>query len=513
MQHSSHFRLSFSFLLLTGSAFILGAEPSFANAAQHTALAGQAEAISSNALKAATSDAETRRFYKRNGWHEVWSDQASQVLMRNLDDRVRHGLDHLSFLPEAAPATAADRDVGMTRAALRYASALVRGASSPEELHSIYTLPRPKDELSVQLADALATGHLASWFASLAPQDADYATLSKAYLQARREAADGDQTNISSGIIRVGDTDGRIALIVKRLVDGEYLPDPAPAAGATYTPAMSDAVKHLQRDYGINEDGVIGPDTFEVLNLSAGDRARALAVALDRRRWLSRDVPATRIDVNTAAARLEYYKDGKLIDSRRVIVGKPGKETPLLLAPIYRLVANPTWTIPKSIQRGEMAGVSNAYLRSHNMTRRNGWIVQSSGSGNALGVVKFDMQDRYAIYLHDTSARSLFERSERHLSHGCVRVEDALGFAELIAKDQGIVDPWAAARASGKQNFVKLKSRIPVRLLYRNVFVDRNGEVAFRTDPYGWNAPIAKVLGFGESSSAKSRAQQIDVGP
>ena len=505
-------RLVFSLLLFSSPISLIIPQPSFVASAQSMRQGSRVQGITSNALKAAATDSVTRNFYKKNGWHAAWSDDASLVLKQSLDERDRHGLDHLSFLTESDPGNAAGHDVAMTRAALRFASALSRGVSDPEDQHSIYTLPRPKDDLTASLAAALAKGDLRRWLDGLAPQDKEYATLSNAYLAFRDEASAGDRSSISAGVLRVGDRDSRVTLIVRRLVDSDYLP-PQTEAGTIYTSSIADAIKRLQRDFGIPEDGVVGPDTLEVLNLGAGDRARALAVALDRRRSLARDVPATRIDVNTAAARLDYFRDGKLVDSRRVIVGKPGKETPLLLAPIYRLVANPTWTIPKSIQNGEMAGVSDAYLRSHNMIRRNGWIVQGSGPGNALGLVKFDMQDRYAIYLHDTSSRSLFERSERHLSHGCVRVEDAAGFAEMIARDEGVEDKWRVAKASGSQKFVKLPQRIPVRLLYRNVFVDRDGSVAFRTDPYAWNQPIAQALGFTKGGTAKSRAEAIDLGP
>lgn len=243
------------------------------------------------------------------------------------------------------------------------------------------------------------------------------------------------------------------------------------------------------------------------------DRARALAVALERRRWLSRTPPATRIDVNTAAARLRYYRDGKLVDERKVVVGEPGRETPMLESPIYRLVANPTWTIPKSIQNGEMAGVGATYLKAHDMVMRDGWIVQKSGPGNALGLVKFDMSNKHAIYLHDTSSPGLFERSQRHLSHGCVRVRDALEFADMLARHEGVEAEWRKAREGGEQSFVALPHQIPVRLLYHNVFVEDGGRVVFRTDPYGWNEPVAKALGFPDAPAKRANAQAVDVGP
>ncbi|KAK0358065.1 hypothetical protein LTR94_036872, partial [Friedmanniomyces endolithicus] len=100
----------------------------------------------------------------------------------------------------------------------------------------------------------------------------------------------------------------------------------------------------MQVDYGIKPDGVIGEDALEILNLSDGDRAREIAVAMERMRWLDRAPPKTRIDVNLAAARLTYWREGKVADMRKVVVGEPDTETPQLGSPIYRLVANPTWT-------------------------------------------------------------------------------------------------------------------------------------------------------------------------
>src|SRR5436305_652930 len=126
--------------------------------------------------------------------------------------------------------------------------------------------------------------------------------------------------------------------------------------GRRYTAAMARAVQQMQADYGIRPDGVIGGDTLQILNLSGADRARAIAVNMERMRWLQRDPPATRIDVNIAAARLTYWRDGEIADTRKVVVGKPDTATPQLGSTIVSLVANPTWTIPRSIERKEIAG-------------------------------------------------------------------------------------------------------------------------------------------------------------
>lgn len=242
------------------------------------------------------------------------------------------------------------------------------------------------------------------------------------------------------------------------------------------------------------------------------ERARALAVNLERRRWLERAPPATRIDVNTGAATLVYVQDGKVADTRRVVVGEPGHETPELGSPLYRLVANPTWTVPRSIEAREIAPKGEAYLRRNNMERRDGWIVQKSGPRNSLGLVKFDLRNDQEIYLHDTPAKALFAQDDRHASHGCVRVADALGFAATIAAAQGVSDQWRQALATGEESFVPLPRPIPVRLLYHTVFVDR-GRIVFAPDVYGWDEDVAAALGLPRRPRAAAAAQSRDLGP
>jgi len=276
---------------------------------------------------------------------------------------------------------------------------------------------------------------------------------------------------------------------------------------------MVRAIKRMQQDFGIKPDGSIGNQALEILNLSDADRVRAIAVAMERTRWLDRTPPATRIDVNLAAARLSYWRDGKLANVRKVVVGEPGTETPLLGSPIYRLVANPTWTVPRSIERKEIAGKGAAYLRRNNMVRKDGWIVQQPGPKNSLGLVKFDMKNEHQIYLHDTPAKQLFAQVQRQRSHGCVRVEDAEGFAAMLAQDAGIVDEWNKARATGKESFVPLSREIPVRMLYQTVLFDDQGEPVVRADPYGWNDRISVALGFKAGSGARLRGAGSDIGP
>ncbi len=475
----------------------------------------QPDAVSSEALQAAVDDDAVRRFYESRGWRPVWTAENAGELLAALDEAPRHALARDMYLDDSASTEPAAREASLTTAALNYATALARGQTDPEEIREIYTVPRPKFDAAAGLTRAISAGQVGQWLASLPPQTAEYRALSEAYVRYAQEAERQTGPQIDSGdLIRPGESDDRVPRIVEALRANGYLGqnDGQQQDPRRYSDAIAEAVERLQEDFGIATDGVVGPDTLELLNTGARDRARKLAINMERLRWLERDPPKTRVDVNTAAAHLDYWRDGRHRDRRRVVVGQPGWETPALGSPMFRLVANPTWTVPKSIEEEEIAPKGAAYLRRNNMVRRDGWIVQQPGPDNALGEVKFDMQNDNAIYLHDTPAKQLFSENQRHLSHGCVRVEDALGFARMIAEHDGIKSQFDKALATGDDTFVDLNSDIPVRLLYHTAFVE-GGKVRFRTDAYGWDEDVAKALGREARERREVTTHFQDVGP
>ena len=124
------------------------------------------------------------------------------------------------------------------------------------------------------------------------------------------------------------------------------------------------------------------------------------------------------------------------------------------------------------------------------------------------------MQDKEAIYLHDTPAKALFDIPDRHRSHGCVRVEDAVAFATDIAQQQGVLDKFQEAMLQGEESFIKLPDPITVRLLYQTAFWDGSA-VRFRQDVYGWDDNLAKALGLalGPPQKIEQPESSDDVGP
>ncbi|HYJ53513.1 MAG TPA: L,D-transpeptidase family protein [Allosphingosinicella sp.] len=432
--------------------WVAGALVALAGCGQPVGQAGAPTAAEANAdLRHAVSDPRVARFYETRGWQSAWTRETESALVAAIGEAERHALDKDAFLgPIQQAPTGAAHDAALSLAALSYAEALARGRTDPARLRAVYTVPRPDPNLAAGLAGALRAGNVGDWLRGLAPQDEEYRALSDAYLATNQEIAAATQ-------------------------QPEGSPQRRRAA-----PAI--------------------------------DRARTLAVNLERRRWLERTPPATRIDVNTAAATLAYLRDGRVADVRRTVVGDPEHQTPQLGSPLFRLAANPTWTVPHSIEQAEIVPKGEAYMRRNNMEWRDGSIVQKSGPRNSLGLVKFDMRNDQQIYLHDTPAKALFSRSERHESHGCVRVDDALGFARLIAADQGVLEAWEDAQEKDEESFVTLPHPIPVRLLYQTAFID-NGRVVFVPDVYSWDEDVAEALGLPARPRRAAAARHGDVGP
>jgi murein L,D-transpeptidase YcbB/YkuD len=450
-----------------------------------------------------------------------WNGRTEQQLRDAIAAAPANGLKPELFLKGG------EKGAALTEAALKYASALANGYADPSQLHEVYTIPHPRVDVRQGLAQAIQQGDVSGWLQSLVPQTDEYRALSRAHLHYLQLASKEQPQPIPDGKpIKPGGHDSRIALVRAALTADEIIAPPQPssqkpgptsgahASPARYSPDLVAAVKQVQAEWGLKPDGVIGGATIDALNASPGYRARQLAIAMERLRWLPRTPPATRIDVNTAASFLDYWRDGQHSEHLAVVGGEPDKPTPQLQAPIVRLVANPTWNVPEGIGIKELETKSPGWLAENGFVQKDGKWVQLSGPKNSLGLVKFDMNDKEAIYLHDTPAKALFAMPERHRSHGCVRVEDAIAFATTLAQEQGVLDRFQQAMQKDDESFVQLKTPIPVRLLYQTAFFD-GSRVQFRPDVYAWDDNVAKAIGLepGPPQKIPQPESSDDIGP
>jgi murein L,D-transpeptidase YcbB/YkuD len=471
----------------------------------------------------ATQQADVRAFYELNGWRPVWNADRMRALNAAAARADRHGLsaaDYFDFVGLAAdPASA---DLRTTTAALAYARVLAEGKVRPETVEDLWEMQKNRVDLPRGLSDALSRNVLANWYDGLAPTDIGYQNLSAGYVRYRRLAAQGGWPAFApGGTIEPGNSDRRIPALIDRLTaegdlsaaDGARLK----AQGLTYNDELQRAVQGFQNRHGLGADGRIGTGTQRSLGASAEDRARQIALNLERRRWLKRDVAPERIEVNTAAAIMVYWKDGKPVHSNRVVVGSAENQTPSLEKPFASVVANPPWYVPAGIARREILPKGPGYLAANDMYVKDGTVIQRAGPRSALGYVKFELRDSYAIFLHDTPSKAAFNLSTRQRSHGCVRVQNAVEFARLLlAPDPTKLAQFDTAQDTRETTRVTTGREISVRLLYWTAFVDGQGRVAFREDVYGRDDKLAEALGIGVNLPKPvddGRTDANDVGP
>lgn len=469
--------------------------------------------VSAAALQA-SSDARVQAFYAARNWRPAWTGKTSAQLQAAIRDLPRHAIDGRRFEEMLAARDPTARELALTQAALAYGDALAHGLIDPATVFEIFALERNAVKVDPGLNAALDGGDLGDWLEGLAPQDAEYDALSKAYVAYLKAAKQPQPAAIADGEpIKPGASDPRIVQIAQALTANGALDAASPDAPDLYGPTLVEAVKRFQNQQGINDDGVIGADTIQVLNAGPTDRARQIALNLETRRWLKRGLAPTRIEVNTASSILYYFRDGKLVDSRRVVAGKADAATPLLSGAFDSLVVNPPWNVPEGIAAKEIFPKGGAYLRANDMYVKDGRVIQRPGPKASLGRVKFDMQNKYAIYLHDTPSKLAFQANERHGSHGCVRVDGALEFARMLVSERGVVADYDAKLAKGDTDTVALGSAIPVRLAYHTAFADAQGRIVFRPDVYGWDEKLAAALGLPAPVKRSVSEAQSDIGP
>ncbi|MFA9201291.1 MAG: L,D-transpeptidase family protein [Cypionkella sp.] len=232
---------------------------------------------------------------------------------------------------------------------------------------------------------------------------------------------------------------------------------------------------------------------------------------MDRWRWLARDLGSQYLITNVPEYQLRLTVNDKIISTYRTIVGKPGRTaTPQLAEQVEGVIFNPTWTVPQSIVKGEGLGAKVlgnpgwAKAAGYKATRDKATgfvtVVQQPGPGNSLGLMKLDMPNPHAIFLHDTPNRNLFNQENRALSHGCVRTERAQELAITLAilgnlantpeTRKAAADEAVAISKSGKYTRVPVQKSMPVYITYFTMGRDITGKLRQFADIYGRDAPV-----------------------
>ncbi|MCF6170645.1 MAG: L,D-transpeptidase family protein [Bacteroidales bacterium] len=418
---------------------------------------------------------------------------------------------------------AADLDMLLTDALLLYASHLVLGKVDQSKIRPgwdipLNSLPQNVDSL---LAAALESSSIQRELEKLKPQNFMYVHMKKGLERLREISENGGFPAVPEGeVLKKGMVGERIVALRKYLsITGDlsstdFLSD-------SLDEGLEAAVKQFQFRHNLNQDGVIGKETLAQMNVPVEQRINTLRLNLERARWVMHQLQPDFLVVNIAGFNIRRLTNEEVVFYSRVIVGKNHHESPIFKSKLTYFVINPTWTLPYSIATKETLPKlkkNPAYLAEKNMEimNRDGKILdpstidfsqysrsnfpftvrQKAGPHNALGQVKFMFPNHYAVYLHDTPARSLFEREARAFSHGCIRLDKKW---DLLMNLTGEPDVWNmekinAVLKSGETTTVKLKNPIDIIILYWTAGADKQDRLYFNKDVYDRDMAVLKAL-------------------
>ena len=451
----------------------------------------------------------------------VFSPAAAKIITL-FENAEAEGLDPSDYL---TPSIARDKLIGdgialatletaFSAATMRYADHLHNGRIDPQSISTLLDITRKPIDEAALLEQLASSDNPAAILSTLEPKHPEFLAL-KAALATFEQSNAARPTPIGDGpVLRPGNSDARLPAIRDRL-------ELAASTSQLYDELTVDAIKAFQEGQGLEVDGIIGPATVAALNGGTATRREDIIANMERWRWMPSDLGDFRVFVNIPEFRLWIERNGQPEYTTRVVVGTTKNQTPIFSDNIRHLVVNPYWNVPSSILRGEIAPAvlrNPGYTDSHNMdllyngTPISPWTVdwsqvsssnfpfrvrQRPGAGNALGQIKFLFPNKHDVYLHDTPSKSLFSRSYRAFSHGCVRVQDPMAFADaLMANEPNISRASLEAMFGSSERWVNPQTQIPVHLAYFTLRVDEDGTIRSFGDVYGHHEKLIAAMGL-----------------
>lgn len=485
---------------------------------------------------------DLRRLYASRDWTPLWFTDdtlatSAHMVIRTLQEAEARGLDPEDYDAGwlAAQAEISDTamvgriDVALSVAAARFTLALRHGRVSAAAADSGFRLTVDSFDLAGTLNALAASEFPDDLLQGLEPPFRQYWQLIAGLSRYRQLALDYSLLPLPPmpALLRPGGTYAGVNSLRQLLwALGDYRDSlPLPYPDSHYTGPLVTAVQLFQLRQGFTPDGVIGPLTRSRLNRPFEQRIRQIELALERWRWMPRVFAVPPVIVNIPAFRLHAFRttdlDATSMLAMNVVVGTAFRtETPVFAARLEYLIFSPYWEVPASIALADILPEArkdpeflarNRYELADSGKRVPPWpenirrigdgisVLQTPGPHNALGLVKFILPNDYYIYLHDTPSKSLFERTRRDASHGCIRVADAFGLARFLLRDQ---PEWTderilAAMNAGAPMKVLLSTPVPIIIAYATAEADGDGDLFFYSDVYGHDEGLDQLLRRG----------------
>jgi murein L,D-transpeptidase YcbB/YkuD len=486
---------------------------------------------------------ELKTFYAGRNWQLAWFDGEAPMatvpsLISALEKAEEEGLvstdyhyEEIKLLlgqlttlssPEKSAALA-DLDIMLTDAYRAYAAHLYGGKMEPGRISNQWPVQKRFDVTIPELQTIPPADRLEKSLLGLAPPYMGYQQLREELAKYRKIAAAGGWPVILPGKLAPGQRHARVATLKKRLfLTGELSAMPAKNRDL-YDASLSKAVRLFQRAHNQKEDGVVGPATLHLLNMSVAERIDQIRLNMERWRWMPRNMDRY-IFINIPAFELKVAEKGFIVLKMKTIVGMEDNPTPSFADRLTQIEINPFWNVPQSIVEKEIIPKVKrdpTYLTKEGIRIYRDWrpdaqeipaseidwnevvpkkfvyrLIQDPGPQNPLGQIKFLFPNNFNVYMHDTPSRYLFSRQGRTFSHGCIRLEKPIDLAEYLLKNE---PGWSRKQIlkkieSGERYVITLRNPIPVHIVYLTVWTAADGLTYFRDDLYEYDHLLHTAL-------------------
>ena len=374
------------------------------------------------------------------------------------------------------------------------------------------------------LQHAIQADELAGQLQNLVPQEPIEQTLIEGLKRYQAYAEQDNWPTIpSTRLLKKGDTHPNLIPIQQRLAaEDKFFAVTHTIPVPYFDDLVEQAVRRFQARYGLKIDGIIGAETIRTMNIPAKTWLHYIKVNLERRRWLPEQLPDRYIMLNTANYTLAAYENHAETFSMKVIVGRASRQTPSFVSQLDRFVFNPYWNVPKRLARLDLLPKQQQnpnYFTEHMVkvfSEQNGQKVelnpnainwhqysqaenlpytlwQEPGIKNALGRIKFMFPNQWAIYLHDTHQRTLFDEQQRAFSSGCIRVEQPIKLAEFAFANPEQKHIITEQIDSNENKGLRLEQPLTIYAVYFTVF-NQGNTLRFMPDIYQRDAQMIKTL-------------------
>ena len=476
---------------------------------------------------------EVSELYQLRDYSLIWSDgqsynNAAFELAKFIRDAKNYGLNpddyDLEVIEYFLESTINDSklisksDVTFSHAYIKLANHLFGG-----KLNTSTFLDESYIHVIRELNSAIENEEITKTLEEFQPSQKSYKNLIQALRKYRAIDTTREQIKLNKRSLTIGDRSSEVLKVRKILREyGDY-------RGNNFESEILDetlvlALSNYQSRHGLEADGILGKKTVKELNKPVEERINQIVLNLERARNLPEFNTGRHLIINIPDYKLYIRDNSKVIFESRVVVGKKKNKTPVLSSELTEVILNPYWHVPTSIASNEIVPLMQEdpdYLYRNNMRLLGkvnnktqfidpesiDWanvdfantdirIRQNPGRRNSLGRIKFIFPNHYSVYLHDTPARNLFVHNQRAFSHGCIRVEDPFGLAEILLSDS---ESWSSDDLKyfverNRSKTIKLHKPIPIHITYMTVWVDRQEIVHFRPDIYKHDRKIASNL-------------------